>query len=172
MAAINALLPRSPKAWIDLNAEEVLAAHGSRKKVALVGHFPFVPRLQERVGELVVLEQNPQRGDMPAAAAVDVLPEADVVAITATSLINHTLDNLLEYCSPQAVVVLLGPSTPLSLRLFDHGIDILCGSIVTDIEPVLRSVSQGANFRQVRRAGVRTVTMTRSGRNNRNELID
>ena len=43
------------------------------------------------------------------------------------------------------------------------GIDILCGSVMLDIDPVLRVVGQGGNFRQVRRAGVRTVTMARAG---------
>ena len=88
-ATINALLPRNPRAWIALNAEEVLTAHGNGKKVALIGHFPFVPRLQKRAAELVVLEQHPQPGDLEEAAAVDVLPEADVSAIIGTSLINQ-----------------------------------------------------------------------------------
>ena len=171
VAAINALLPRQPNAWTDLNAEEVVATQGAGKKVALIGHFPFVPRLRTRVGELLVLEQNPQPGDMPATAAAEILPQADVIAITGTTLINHTLDEMLGYCSSQAPVILLGPSTPLSPIMFDHGIDILCGSVVTAIEPVLQVAGQGGNFRQVRRAGVRTVTMAQSGYNNKDRTI-
>jgi uncharacterized protein (DUF4213/DUF364 family) len=165
VAAINALLPHHPDAWIDLNAENVLAKHGAGKRVALIGHFPFVDRLREDVGELLVLEQNPQPGDFPAAAAAEILPQVDVVAITGTSLINHTLDELRALCSTKALIILLGPSTPLSPVLFDHGIDILCGSVVTTIEPVFKIIGQGGNFRQVRRAGVRTVTMVRPGYN-------
>ncbi len=107
-ATINALLLWNPRAWIDLNAEEVLTAHRNGKKAALIGHFPFVPRLQKRAAELVVLEQYPQPGDLPEAAAFDVLSEADVIAIIGTSLINQPLDNLLEYYSSQALVILLG----------------------------------------------------------------
>lgn len=163
MAGINALLPQHPEAWTDLKAEKVLAFHGAGKKVALIGHFPFVDRLRGAVEQLFVLEQNPQPGDLPASAATEFLPQADVVAITGTSLINHTLDGLLALCSPGALIILLGPSTPLSPLLFDHGIDILCGSVVTAIKPVLSVVGQGGNFRQVHRAGVRTVTMVRPG---------
>ena len=159
VAAINALIPPQPAAWVDLNAEEVIAEHGEGKTVVLIGHFPFIPRLRARVGELIVLEKCPEPGDIPAEAAFDVIPEAGVVAITGTTLINHTLDDLLELCSPQAHVILLGPSVPLSPVLFDYGINLLCGSVVTNIEPVLRTVMQAGNFPQVRRAGVRLVCM-------------
>ena len=40
---------------------------------------------------------------------------------------------------------------------------MLCGSVVTAIEPVVRAVGQGANFRQVHQAGVRLVNIVRSG---------
>lgn len=158
-AALNALLPQHPETWVDLNAEEVIAEHGAAKSVALVGHFPFVDRLRPRVGELTVLELNPRPGDLPGSAAKEVIPSADVVAITSMTLLNHTLDGLLELCSPQAHVIMLGPTTPLSPVLFDYGIGLLCGSVVTAIDPVLRVVRQGGNFRQIHRAGVRLVSM-------------
>lgn len=161
VAAINALLPPQPESWFDGNAEEVIAARGAGRTVALVGHFPFVPRLRSRVGALHVLDFQPREGDLPAEAAPDVLMNADVVAITGTTLINHTLEGLLNLCSSHALVLILGPSTPLSPVLFEHGIDLMCGSVVTAIEPVLRAVRQGANFRQVHRAGVRLVNVGR-----------
>jgi uncharacterized protein (DUF4213/DUF364 family) len=163
VAAMNALMPRTPEAWVDGNAEEILSDHGAGKRVAIIGHFPFVPRLRERVGELIVLERNPGQGDLPAEAAPDVLPNADVIAITGMTLANHTLDSLLNLCSQEAVVMVLGPSTPLSPVLFDFGVDLISGAVVTRIEPVLRAVAQGANFRQVHKAGVRLVTMVRPG---------
>jgi uncharacterized protein (DUF4213/DUF364 family) len=163
IAAINALLPPQPERWRDLNAEEVIAAHGAGKVVALIGSFPFVPALRSRVGHLFVLELQPKDNELPAEAAPDILPQADVIAITSMTLINHSLENLLNLCRPQSTVLLLGPSTPLSPMLFEHGIDVLSGSVVTDIDGVLAAVKQGANFRQVHRAGVRLVTMSRDG---------
>jgi len=163
VAAINALLPSQPGRWRDLNAEEVIAGHGAGKVVALIGSFPFVPRLRSCVGELFVLELDPGTDELPAEAAPDILPQADVVAITSMTLINRTLETLLRLCSPRATVLLLGPSTPLSPIMFEHGIDLLSGSVVTDIDSVLAAIKQGANFRQVHRAGVRLVTMSRDG---------
>ena len=55
--------------------------------------------------------------------------------------------------------MLLGPSTPLSPLLFEHGIDVLSGAIVEAVDPVLSVVIQGGNFRQVHHAGVRLVNI-------------
>lgn len=161
LAAINALLPPISEQWVTLNAADVIAARGAGKKVALIGHFPFVPDLYHCAGELAVLEQQPRPGDLPASAAPGVLAEADVVALTSMTIHNHTLPDLLRLCSPQRLLILLGPSTPLTPVLFDYGVDILCGSQVTDIERVLHVIAQGGNFRQVHQAGVNTVTMVR-----------
>ncbi len=163
VAAMNALLPEPPLPQVDVNAEQVLAERGRGKVVAMVGHFPFAERLRGAVGELHVLELRPRQGDLPARAAPQVLPRAEVVAITAMTLANHTLEGLLRLCRPQALVLLIGPSTPFSPLLFDHGVDLLAGAMVTQIEPVLRTISQGGDFRQVHRAGVRLVTLPRPG---------
>jgi uncharacterized protein (DUF4213/DUF364 family) len=137
----------------------VIARHGAGKRVALVGHFPFIPRLREHVGKLWVLELQPRGEDLSADAAEEVIPQADVLAITGTTLINRTFEGLMALRRSDALVLVLGPSTPLSPVLFDHGAHLLSGSVVEDIESVLRTVSQGANFRQIHRQGVRLVTM-------------
>jgi uncharacterized protein (DUF4213/DUF364 family) len=160
-AALNALLPLPAQERKSINAEKVIARYGAGKKVALVGHFPFVDRLHSQVGELLVLEQDPGPGDLPASAAREIIPQADVVAITGMTLINHTLQGLLELCSSQAFVLVLGPSTPLHPVLFQYGVRMLSGAIVQEIEPVLKAVSQGANFRQLHQAGVQLVTIER-----------
>jgi hypothetical protein len=163
IAAINALLPRHPQLWEEANAEQIIAQHGRGRRVVMVGHFPFTERLRSQVGELVVLELNPGPGDLSAEAAPQVFPGAEVAAITAMTLGNHTLEDLLALCDPQAFVILMGPSTPLSPLFFGYGVDVLSGSVVTDNEAVMRTVSQGGNFRQVHRAGVRLVNITRPG---------
>jgi len=163
IAAINALLPLHPESWVESNAGEVLARRGAGKRVALVGHFPFVPELRAQVGRLDVLELRPQPGDRGAEEAVEVIPQADVVAITSMTLINGTLDGLVGLCSPGAYVVLLGPSTPLCPVLFDYGVDMLCGAVVEKLGPVLQAIDEGKHFRQIERLGVRLVTIAHNG---------
>jgi uncharacterized protein (DUF4213/DUF364 family) len=162
LATINALLPRDPDQWVDLNAEDYLVQQGTNKNVAVVGHFPFINRLGPHVKNLWVLELNPKEGDLPAQAAPEIIPQADLVAITATTLINKTFQGLVDLCRPDARMILIGPSTPLSPVMYDYGIDILSGTIVTDPQAVLRGIGQGISFHQLRQDGVvRLVTIQR-----------
>jgi len=149
MAAINSLLDVDESLAVELNASEVLVGLGQGKTVALVGHFPFIPQLRPRVGQLWVIEKQPLEGEYPADAAEELLPKADLVAITGSALINHTLDELLSFCCPETPVMVLGPSTPLSPLLFEYGVNIISGTRVVDESAVLRTVGQGASFRQV-----------------------
>jgi uncharacterized protein (DUF4213/DUF364 family) len=158
-AALNALLEVDEAACTEVNAEELILARGRGRRVAVVGHFPFVPRVREAVGTCWVLELNPGPGDLPASHAPQVIPQADVVAITGMTLVNHTFEELVAFCRPDAFVVVLGPSTPLSPLLFDYGVDAISGTLVVDIPAVLAAVSQGATFRQI--PGKRLVTMAR-----------
>ena len=159
VAAINSLLPPPDGDIVEINAFDILAEKGKGRNVALVGHFPFIPRLRPLVGQLWVIEQNPTAEEYPKNAAAELIPQADVVAITGTSLINHTLEGLLGLCRPDGFIMLLGPSTPLSPILFRHGVTILSGSQVVDESAVFRTISQGAHFQQVE--GVRLVSITR-----------
>jgi uncharacterized protein (DUF4213/DUF364 family) len=166
LATINALLPRNPDQWVELNAEDYLVEHGVNKNVAVVGHFPFINRLKPLVKNLWVLELNPKDGDLPAQAAPEIIPQADLVAITATTLINKTFQGLIELCRPDARVILVGPSAPLSPVLYEYGINILSGTIVTDPQAVLLGIGQGISFHQLRLDGaVRLVTMNKDAQN-------
>lgn len=156
VAALNSLLDVDESTAREMNASEVLVRRGRGKNVALIGHFPFIQQVRSAVGQLWVIEQHPAEGEYPPEAAADLLPQADIVAITSSTFVNHTLDDLLALCSSEATVMLLGPSTPLSPILFDHGINILSGARVFDEAAVLRTVGQGASFRQVE--GVKLLT--------------
>lgn len=162
VAAINSLInPVIDKGLKEINAYDVLARHGKGRKVALVGHFPFIQKLRPEVGELWVIEQKPVEGEYAEAASAELIPQADVIALTGSALINHTLDGLLALCKPDSTVVILGPSTPLSPVMFAHGATLLSGTRVLDEQAVLRTVAQGASFQQVQ--GVQLVTQAKPG---------
>ena len=157
MATINSLLEVDLHSCTELNAAEVILDKGEGKRVAIVGHFPFLPRVREKAKALWVIEKNPREGDLNETDADRFIPQADVVALTGTSLTNHTLPRLLDLCKPGAFVIMLGDTVPLSPVLFDYGVDALSGTRVIDADLALRCVSQGANFRQIK--GTRRFTM-------------
>ncbi|MCJ7529606.1 MAG: DUF364 domain-containing protein [Anaerolineales bacterium] len=157
IAAINSLLEVDEQQAVEINAADILVECGCGRNVVLVGHFPFISKVRQSVGRLWVIEQHPTEDEYPAEAAAELIPQAEVVAITSSTLINHTLEGLLSFCHPDATVLMLGPSTPLSPVLFDHGATIISGTRVIDEAAVLRTVGQGATFKQVE--GVRLVTL-------------
>ena len=85
---------------------------------------------------------EPRDGELPPYACEEVIPESDVVVITATALINKTLPRLLELRRHGRAIV-LGPSTPMNDVLFRHGADILAGVRVIDTGALISSVMQG-----------------------------
>ena len=157
MAAINSLLEIEEERCLSLNAGDLIAEKGKDKRVVIVGHFPFIPKLREVTKELWVIEKNPREGDFTEAEAESLILQADVVGITGTAFTNHTIEYLLKLCSSKAYVVVLGGTAPLSPILFNYGVDAISGTKVINPELTLRCVSEGATYRQIK--GVRKLTM-------------
>jgi uncharacterized protein (DUF4213/DUF364 family) len=129
-------------------AFEKYRADVAGKKVAVVGHFPYLERILAPVCELCILERRPDSGDYPDPACEYILPNQDYVFITGSALVNKTLPRLLEL-SRDAWTVLVGPSVTLSPALFDFGADDLSGFIVRDGEQcfdAVRSDEQRSRF--------------------------
>jgi len=137
MATINSLLHIDESNCLHLNAATLIAEKGEGKKIAIIGHFPFIPKLQNITKELWVIEKNPREGDLSESQSKNYLPQADVIGITGTAITNHTIETLLPMCNPKAYLVVLGDTAPLSPVLFDYGIDAISGTKVIDPQTAL-----------------------------------
>lgn len=157
MAALNSLIDFDERDGVELNARDLLLERGRGRNVATIGHFPFTDALREVAAQTWVLELNPASGDVPAGHAPDVIPQADVIGLTASTLLNGTFESLCRLFPPTALVVMLGPSTPLSTVLFDYGVHILGGARATDPAAAFRYVGQGSSLHHV--PGLRRVTL-------------
>ena len=165
LAAINSLLDIDESRIVEINAGDLLLKKGIGKNVSVIGHFPFTNDLKKATKNLWVIEKRQRPGDYPEDNAGQYLPQSDIVAISSTTLINHTLPGLLRLCPERSVKMLLGPTTPMSTVLFDYGVDIISGSRVTDNKVALKHISEGANFRQLKRTGaIKLITMIRTGK--------
>ena len=140
IAAINSLIePRGEK----LNVIDFLIEQGRGRKIAMVGRFPRSSAVQQAAGQLWVLEKHPRPGDFPESEAANLIPQADIVAITGSALANGSLQSLLDLSRGYTIV--FGPSTPLSSVLFDWGVDMIGGARATNPEAILLRISQGGN---------------------------
>jgi len=162
LAAINSLVRADESRCTEVNAADILMEKGRGKNVSVIGHFPLVDELRPVVKNLWVIEKWQKPGDHPAEAAVHYLPQSDVIALSSTTLINHTLEDLLPLCPGRSFKMLLGPTTPMTEILFSYGIDAVSGSRVTDTDLALTRIKQGANFRQLKKSGaIRLLSMTK-----------
>ena len=148
VAAINSLISPDPSETRRINGKKILFGRCKGKRVAMVGHFNFSDKLREISSHLDILELIPQPGDLPADKASEVIPKADIVIITGTTLVNHTFDEIA-LLAKDAYSMVLGPTTIISPVLFDYGIDDICGVRITDPETTTRFLSQGGSFRDI-----------------------
>ena len=116
---------------------------GSR--VAVIGHYPGLEALWSDI-DYECLERRLQAGDLPDTAADYILPRADWVFITASSIANKTLPRLLAL-SAHAQVVLMGPSLPWLHGWADFGVDYLAGVEVCDRERLFAVAGEGGGTR-------------------------
>jgi uncharacterized protein len=93
---------------------------------------PFLKSLKRTHQRFIVLEMDSATLKLdelphfrPANEAASVVPDADVVLITGTTLLNNTLEDLLALCQPKARVVLVGPTVGLLPDAFlRRGVDV------------------------------------------------
>lgn len=148
LATINAL-NRIDTYAID-DAADWLSAHCAGHTVAIFGRFPFIDdELRPYTKQVWVFEQQTQPGELTANDIKTILPQADFIAITGSSIINHTIDHILPHARPDSRIIVLGPSTPLSPKLFDLGIHALFGVRVMHVQRVIHSVIAGDGFQKM-----------------------
>ncbi len=115
------------------------------KKVVVIGRYPHLESVMQGI-DYQVIERMPQKGDLPDSAAEYVLPNADWVFITASSLVNKTFPRLAELAR-NAVTVLMGPSMPWLNDFVDNGVDFLAGVTVKDIAKAQQIAMEGGGIR-------------------------
>lgn len=158
LAVANALLGLEPERAAAVDGVDWLLARAQGRSVAVVGRFPFIDRALRPIASRVwIVERTPRAGEWSEADAAEILPQADLVVITGGTLVNGTLDGFVGLAAPDAELLLLGPSTPLTRALFDLGFDALSGVRARDVDQVVREVAAGVPYRRME--GLERVTL-------------
>lgn len=149
MAAVNSAIAVAWQKTSTGKAQDLILEKGVGKRLGIVGHFPFIERLADRFAHVDIFEKQPRPGDLTEQDIPQFLPRADVVALTATSLTNHTFAELVAHIPRDAFVVMLGPTAPLLPLLFEYGIDAVCGAVVNEPDKVREAVLRGTPYRKL-----------------------
>lgn len=119
MATINACAFSQPIA--NENVEATFAVEVFEEDiVGFVGYIrPLVKKLKDNVKRVIVFDNRETEEVYPPEKQAELLPMCDVVYITGSSFINHTIDTLLEHCSNARDIVLVGPTTPMFPKAYE-----------------------------------------------------
>jgi uncharacterized protein len=161
IAAINALADccwqRRPHPGVELYHDvDAFDATDIRTgdRVVVVGAFvPFLKELKRRGQDFLVLERDADtlKADelpffRPAQQAAQILPQADVVLITGSTLVNNTLEQLLALIRPDARVTVVGPTVGMLPDAFlARGADVLGCVRITDPNDFLDLLAEGGS---------------------------
>ncbi|HLW22159.1 MAG TPA: DUF364 domain-containing protein [Sphaerochaetaceae bacterium] len=146
IALVNALnqpfansLPETPQDWHrDLGLPEDAS-------IAMVGHFsPVFERFEETGFTVKTLDLGWDMGN-PEEFYPWATSEADALVITGTSLVNNTLESILDrFRGKDIPILLLGPSTVLHPEVYtDLPIRYIAGSVVIVTKDILKAVRNG-----------------------------
>jgi len=152
MAAINSVINRNSidnkktliqttKGAANLAVFEYFLPLIKGKNTVVIGRYPGLEVIKQQ-HDLKVIELNPAANDLPAQSCEYVLPEAEWVFLTGTSIANKTFPRLMEL-SKNSNVVLMGPTVPWLDELSVFGVDFLAGIQVVNDQRLKQIVSEG-----------------------------
>jgi uncharacterized protein (DUF4213/DUF364 family) len=145
LACINAVLQQYLEGFSTGNAlDEIDFRPGDT--VGMIGYFkPVIDKVEGKAKDIFIFERNiTDKGMLPDWAEDIYLPKCDVVIITGTTLLNKTLDGILEKCKKAREIVVMGPTASLCPQVLrDYGVTLLAGVKVVDAERVMKVAGEG-----------------------------
>lgn len=147
LAAVNAHYNR-----YDLDARTGNGVRSMRSiegRVVVIGAFPGIDDI---LPEAAVIETAPRPGEYPPHAMDALLPNCGGAVVNSSSMVNRGLPRILKPTRGRPLA-LIGPATPLSPRLRDHGVSLTGGLVVHDPDGLAAAVRAGASPREFGRLG-------------------
>jgi len=144
LATINAIFSNKKDFLKDAFLGDVFSEIklNAKDEILMIGYFePLFKKLEGKVKKIWVIEKNWKE---PIFKISDISDKIKIAIITSSTLVNKTLDSILENLKNVPEVLLMGPSTPLNPEIFKFTpITWLCGSIVKDSELLFKEVCEG-----------------------------
>jgi uncharacterized protein (DUF4213/DUF364 family) len=122
--------------------------------VSLIGAFgPYIRRLKMMGNPFFIIEKNPQtlRPDEikyfePETGMASSLEKSDVVIITGTAIVNHTIDHILSHLNDRQRTAIIGPTASMIPdAFFKKGVDIMAGVQILNPDLMIKILKQGGS---------------------------
>jgi uncharacterized protein (DUF4213/DUF364 family) len=158
LAVLNALsqdfLNKNPGAYrLDMESDLFsLMRLDKSSRVGVVGFFrPMMDKLVEKAGKVTVVELSGDLLEGTYPFTMTDSPEAlrgcDKVLITATTVLNDTLLQVMPHCGDAAFVAMMGPTAGfLPDTVFDLGVDAIGFTRVKDLDLFLERFAGGGKW--------------------------
>ena len=122
--------------------------------VSLIGAFgPYIRRLKIMGNPFFIVEKNPQtlrsdemryyRSESEMASAVE---ESDIVIITGTAIVNHTIDAILSSVTDGKRTAIIGPTASMIPdAFFKRGVHVMAGVRILDPDRMIKILKEGGS---------------------------
>lgn len=153
LATANALLRPDPSEEMEQDSIALMNL-STEDRVAMVGYFgPLVHRIKKTGATLRIIEKDPRRTDdiLDQEERDRILADCSVAIITATSILNNTIEEILNGLGSARHVTVLGPSTPMCEEAFaETPVTHLGGSAIRDPRTIMQIISEGGGTPHMR----------------------
>ncbi len=126
----------------------------SYETVSLVGAFgPYIKRLKAMGTPFCIIEKNRQtlkpdemKYFKPESEMKTALEHSQVIIITGTAIVNHTIDAVLSWISNGKRTAIIGPTASmLPNAFFNRGVNVLAGVRILNADLMLKILQQGGS---------------------------
>ncbi len=122
--------------------------------VSLIGAFgPYIRRLKMMGNPFYIIEKNPQtlRPDemkyfKPESEMSSVFKKSNVVIITGTAIVNHTIDHILSFVKNRIRTAIIGPTASIIPdAFFKGGVNVMAGVRILNPDLMIKILKQGGS---------------------------
>ena len=114
--------------------------------IGMVGYFPPLVKLIEKIGsKLIIIEKEEDLVQETKLWSITLEPselkKCNKVLITGTTVLNETIDDILQYCTDATSASIIGPTASFFPDpIFERGINIIGGAFVIDSDYLIKSI--------------------------------
>jgi uncharacterized protein (DUF4213/DUF364 family) len=122
--------------------------------VSLIGAFgPYIRRLKTMENPFFIIEKNSQTLRLdemkyfkPESEMHSALEKSDVVIMTGTSIVNHTIDMILSLLKNGIRTAIIGPTASMVPdAFFKRGVHIMAGVQISNPDLMIKILKQGGS---------------------------